>query len=176
MARKSLRHVSRRAPTFKDILVATLPNDRDDRSAVILAVAGLERGLERALRSRFRRMKGSDYQALFEGTGPLATMSGKIMMGYALGLYGPRTRHDLAVFNEIRNAFAHSAHDLTFRNKHLRDRTKGLHAMKPYLRVGAAIPGRDAFDSAIRHYSVPFSMAVHERHGKPAPLFTPPLN
>jgi DNA-binding MltR family transcriptional regulator len=136
-----------------------------------MAVAGLERSLERAIRSRLRRMKRADYQALFEGSGPLSTMSGKILMGYALGLYGPQTRHDLEIFNEIRNAFAHAAHNLTFKNRHLTNRTTGLHCMMPYLKNGDAEPGRDAFMQAIRRFYVPFSAISHNRSGKTEPLF-----
>lgn len=157
MARTSLRHVSRRAPNFRDLLGGMVDpgQRRDDRSAVIIGVAGLERGLERLLRAKFRRMRRADYQKLFEGTGPLATMSGKIQVGYALGLYGPKTRHDLEVFNEIRNVFAHAAHNITFKNKRLMDRASGLFALK-YATDNEV--GRDAFDVAIRHYFVPFAL------------------
>lgn len=163
MARRSLRHVSRRGPSMLDLLGSMVRGSetRDDRSHVITAVAGLERGLERLLRSQFRRMKKSDYDRLFEGTGPFATMSGKIQMGYAMGIYGPRTRHDLEIFNEIRNVFAHAPHNVTFKNKHLMNRTKGLWVMRY---DPEAEPGRDAFDMAMRHYFVPFSLVGHDRY------------
>ena len=93
-------------------------------------------------------------------------MSAKIQLGYALGLYDALTRHDLEIFNEIRNVFAHAPHNVTFRNKRLADRTTGLFAIKENLKSGDVISGRDAFDTAIRHYFVPFNLIKHQRYKK----------
>src|SRR5262249_54463894 len=109
---------------------------------------------------------------LFEGMGPLATFSAKIKLGYALGFYGPRTRHDFLIFNEIRNAFAHAPHPLTFKNKSIANRTTGLFVVSRRLKTGDIDPGREAFANAIRHYSVIFTMLPHPRSGKTAPLYS----
>jgi DNA-binding MltR family transcriptional regulator len=68
-------------------------------------------------------------ERLFVGSAPLATCSAKICIAYALGLIGRKTKHDLETINEVRNAFAHAAQSITFRNKQIRARMSGLHAM-----------------------------------------------
>jgi DNA-binding MltR family transcriptional regulator len=44
---------------------------------------------------------------LFGPMKPLSGFSAKIRMGFALGLYGERTFHDLELLRELRNLFAH---------------------------------------------------------------------
>jgi hypothetical protein len=70
-----------------------------DRVAAISATAFLDDSLRVVLRSRFISM-GRDWEdRIFSGLGaPLATLSSKIIMGYALGIYGPLTRKDLDTF------------------------------------------------------------------------------
>ena len=44
---------------------------------------------------------------LFSSFGPLSSFGARIAIAYAFGFFGERTRHDLRLLKEIRNAFAH---------------------------------------------------------------------
>jgi len=46
-------------------------------------------------------------ERLFEYDGPIGNFSPKIMIAYALGIFGPSTRHDLDLVRLMRNQFAH---------------------------------------------------------------------
>lgn len=123
MASRSLRHVIRKPMSRNDVLdTFTEYQKLDDRSAVIFAAAVIEVGLERLIRARMRKLGSDDYNALFSGTGPLASFSAKTRIAYALEFIGPATRHDLAIINEIRNVFAHAPRKITLKNKSVWDR------------------------------------------------------
>src|SRR5580704_5762255 len=56
-----------------------------------------------------------DKRYLFESDGgPLSSFHGKILIGFAIGMYGPATRHDLLAIKRIRNAFAHAPRSINF--------------------------------------------------------------
>jgi hypothetical protein len=52
-------------------------------------------------------------ERLFEGNGPLASFSNKILMAHGLSLYGEKFRHDIDLIRELRNGFAHCRHAMT---------------------------------------------------------------
>jgi hypothetical protein len=86
-----------------------------DRVAVISATAFLDDSLGVALRARFVPLGNGWADKIFSGSGgPLSTLSSKIVIGYALGLYGPITRKDLDTIRNVRNSFAHTALPLDF--------------------------------------------------------------
>jgi hypothetical protein len=79
-----------------------------DRAAVILQASNVENILESLIQTKMRQPLSNDLRdRMFDGNGPLATFSHKIMIGYALNLYGPMFRHDLDLIRELRNGFAH---------------------------------------------------------------------
>jgi hypothetical protein len=79
-----------------------------DRAAVILQASNVEGILESLLQTKMRQPLSNDLRdRLFDGNGPLSTFSHKVMLGYALELYGPVFRHDLDLIRELRNGFAH---------------------------------------------------------------------
>ncbi len=79
-----------------------------DRAAVILQASNVENILESLLQTKMRRPLSNDLRdRMFDGNGPLSTFSHKIMLGYAINLYGPVFRHDLDLIRELRNGFAH---------------------------------------------------------------------
>lgn len=79
-----------------------------DRAAVILQAANIERILESLLQTKMRQPLSSDLRdRMFDGNGPLSAFSHRIMLGFALNLYGPVYRHDLDLIRELRNGFAH---------------------------------------------------------------------
>jgi len=124
---KSLRHVIRKPVRPKDIqriICQTLEGDL--RCGIIRNTAVIERGLERHLRARMRKLTTEDNNALFGPNGALSTMSAKIRMAYSLGIIGPVTRHDLTAINDIRNVYAHSPFDVRLSNKYLQTKVLGI--------------------------------------------------
>jgi hypothetical protein len=51
----------------------------------------------------------------YDYRGPISDFSAKIKVGYAMGIYGPKTRSDLDLIRDIRNAFAHSLQPISFK-------------------------------------------------------------
>ena len=113
---EALSQLTRRAPSTIEFLeVLGELHSESERSAAIIGAAFVEDALQRALLSRMRSSLGSeDRRRLFGANGPLSTFSGKIIIGYATHLIGPRTRDDLDCIREIRNAFAHTVGSLSF--------------------------------------------------------------
>jgi len=90
-----------------------------DQAAVLVIGSYVERILEQAILSRLIKMTKPQIAGLFEN-GPLASMIAKNKMGLALGLYDAATFNDLEKIRQIRNAFAHSFHAITFKNPTIR--------------------------------------------------------
>jgi DNA-binding MltR family transcriptional regulator len=88
-----------------------------DIAVVILASSFLERVLRLSMVAAFRKNVASKtmISSVFEGKGPLSTLSAKIDVCVGLGHIAD-LRHDLKVINSIRNDFAHSPVEL-----HLKD-------------------------------------------------------
>jgi hypothetical protein len=83
-----------------------------DRAAGILLVSMVEDALDAALKKLFR--SGAPFSKLFSYEGPLGTFSAKIELGYALSLFGEKSRHDLDLLRRLRNGFAHYRAPLHF--------------------------------------------------------------
>jgi len=81
------------------------------RAAAVLVVIRLEDELESLIRKQFSR--ADDDQKLWKrlagpGPTPFGSLKSKIDVGYAFGLYGPKTRKMLERISSIRNKFAHN--------------------------------------------------------------------
>jgi hypothetical protein len=50
----------------------------------------------------------------FDYDGPMGTFASRIAVAYALGIFGPQTRHDLDLIRHLRNQFAHCRNPLSF--------------------------------------------------------------
>jgi hypothetical protein len=87
----------------------------DDRGVAVIFGALLESALETAIATHFA-IPTSESRRLFSYTdnGPLAEFSGKIAMGYALGVYEEHMHSDLKWISRIRNAFAHARVEVSF--------------------------------------------------------------
>jgi hypothetical protein len=89
--------------------------DESDRGFAIMAASFAETGLLWAI---LRRLPdgGPDVRSqTFEAAGaPLASFSAKIIMGRALGVYGPVIAKELNQVRTLRNAFAHSLKPIDF--------------------------------------------------------------
>lgn len=129
MPSNSLRKLTRKPVGLKAAVSAmgTAHREADDRSAAITAAALTEVAVEKAIKLRLRPLTKTEQRALFDGTAPLATFSAKIRMGYALGIYGRETRHDLESINAIRNVFAHSVHEVSFKSRAVIAKVYGMH-------------------------------------------------
>lgn len=132
MAKNPLKSLTRRPVSNNDAITAMLAASKsaDDRTAAIAGAALVEFALEKAILLCLRPLRKTEREGLFEGTAPLATFSAKIRIAYALGIYGTQERHDLTTINAIRNAFAHSVHELTFRSRRVRAKLYGMHKLQ----------------------------------------------
>ncbi len=120
MASRSLKHLSRRPLRFTDLTKALAGStDISDQALALLNATMVERTLEQVILSRMTRLKRKQRIELFEGMGPLSSFSAKIKMAHALAILGPRAMADIEIIKEIRNAFAHSFHPLTFKRKEI---------------------------------------------------------
>jgi hypothetical protein len=129
MASKSLHGLSRKPLTWKGKLDSMARALReDDREAALKSGSLVEVSLEHAIKARIIRLRKPELKSLFEGPqSPLGTFSAKIWIGYALGLYGAKAKHDLDAIKDIRNAFAHSPHHLDFRSRRIASRCYSMH-------------------------------------------------
>jgi hypothetical protein len=87
--------------------------------------AYLEQMLEDAILRRLTPEFGATpwREKLFGGDQPGAIdgFRSKIILGYALGLYSQQTREDFQTIRHIRNVFAHSRMNLSFKSKEIAD-------------------------------------------------------
>jgi DNA-binding MltR family transcriptional regulator len=100
----------------------------DDRTCAIILGAMLDNSLERLLLLHMEPLSKDERERLLYGGGPLSSFSAKIQIAFAFGLIGPKAKHDLDIFGEIRNVFGHAAHGVTFRNHSIKKRLTVLHA------------------------------------------------
>lgn len=104
--------------------------DGNPRVAAILAGARVQSVLRQAILFNLVPLKSKEDDDLFDRSGPLATFSAQIKIGYALGLYGTKVRHDLDVIRDIRNEFAHHLDDVDLGHVDFAGRLGGLHAVQ----------------------------------------------
>ena len=64
------------------------------------------------------------------GNGPLAPLSARIRMAYALGLLDANERKDFDIIREIRNVFAHAPMHIEFTTKEVADACEKLEILK----------------------------------------------
>jgi hypothetical protein len=113
-------------PKLRDLSVHPLTNT--EQSALLEAVAAttspistailgavlVEHELDSALRKRFRITDDKTWEEMVDERGILSSFSRKIMVGYAVRLYGAELRDNLNIIRAIRNAFAHSRRLINF--------------------------------------------------------------
>ncbi|HWA90567.1 MAG TPA: hypothetical protein VG889_11055 [Rhizomicrobium sp.] len=93
-----------------------------DRGCALILSAVIERRLESVIRSILREdLSNTEKIELFSHEGAMGSFSSKIQIGYALGIYGKKTKHDLTLIRHLRNAFAHTRKPLRFEMKVVRD-------------------------------------------------------
>lgn len=120
------RNRGKKKPTLQDltrepITEADFPDiereviEGTDRSAALVLCSIVDVALINAITTRIQLMSESEFDGLFFGAdAPLATLSAKIRIGKAVGLYQSKLEDGLNKIRRIRNAFAHSAKSLPF--------------------------------------------------------------
>jgi mannitol operon repressor len=108
----SKAHIRR---TFLEML-----RTRNDRGAAVLIATFVENELEKAIQAVLN-IRPKQRSRLFGRNAPLASLSNKASLAFALDIIGPQTFENLEHIREIRNAFAHSKRHISFRTKQVRD-------------------------------------------------------
>lgn len=106
----SLKKFVARHPSSAELskIVTALITEPNERSVALGMGAILEGALKLAIIPKIIIPEKEGENDLFGHQAPLRAFSAKIKMGFALGIYGPKTRADLDAIREVRNAFAHS--------------------------------------------------------------------
>jgi DNA-binding MltR family transcriptional regulator len=145
---KGLKKFAKERPTTEEIaqMFSEIRSDAP-RSAVVLAAALIDDVLSGAIRYRMVKLSKDEDDDLFEGNGPLASFSARIRMAYAPGIIGKKTRHDLNVIHEIRNAFAHVRRVMNFDTPEVSTLIKSLHSIKD-IENYQSLPIREMFSGA----------------------------
>lgn len=147
-------------------LAAEIPSDRalranlialdeldgafSDHAIALMGASIVEKALEVAVLSQLIVLTADERSRLFDydKRGPLSDLSAKIKIGYALGIFGHKTRDDLDAVRQIRNAFAHTLNVMTFEEDAVRDLCNALHLPK----TSSLITMHTAADTPKRQY------------------------
>src|SRR5882724_77069 len=101
-----------------DLGEVTEESDKSERGAVLLLGSHLENGLRIAVLNKLGVLEPDLRGSLHSGeSSPLSTFSRKIIMGRAIGLFGPETQDNLDAIRVLRNAFAHAYLPITFKTR-----------------------------------------------------------
>jgi DNA-binding MltR family transcriptional regulator len=105
----------------------------NDQAAAVAGAAHLEYALELMLKSFFRPLGTEDERRMFDGAanGILGTMSNKIRLAFAVYLINEEQYGDFKLINDIRNAFAHTLHNIDFNNHLIKEDCQKLKTYKP---------------------------------------------
>jgi len=110
-----------------------------DRVAAISCAAWVDDSLGAVLSKCFVEMGADWNNRIFNNaTAPLNSLSSKITLGYAMGLFGPLTCADLNIIRSVRNDFAHRAAPISFSEAEIAEKCKKL--TSPF-RMSAGITG-----------------------------------
>jgi hypothetical protein len=93
-----------------------------DRALALVLGAILEQALETAIMTHCTSLDGAEKRRLWAGSddAPIP-FSIKLRFGFALGIFGPRSRADLNIIRHVRNLFAHTKTSLEFGSSEVRD-------------------------------------------------------
>lgn len=95
-------------------MIVGMLNTENDRTVALVCSTLIEEALKDAILSRMVQLSRDDSDKLFSGYAPLASMSAKTLIAFALGIIGKKTRQNLQTLRAVRNAFAHARAPLTF--------------------------------------------------------------
>ena len=99
-----------------------------DRAAAITAAAYFDEILRLALLARLVPLDEKEIKKLFDDIeGVFTSTYSMALVGYAVGLYGPKTLKDLDLIRQVRNQFAHNTGVSKFTHRNVQWRCKKLH-------------------------------------------------
>lgn len=148
----SLRKILRE-PLTREHVVRVLAELRSDgpRGAAIVGGALIEDALQRLLLVNLPNLStNGDREGVFGRSGPLATFSAKISVGYGLGLFGPMTRQDLNLVRDIRNFFAHAKIAADFNTPAVASACERFHCLDGPIKSTFAAQPRRRYTSAVK--------------------------
>jgi DNA-binding MltR family transcriptional regulator len=109
--------------------IAREVNTGSPRGGAMVAAAFMDDFLMKLILLRLEMLSETEVEGLFAPERPLGSLSSKIKLGRALGLFGPRTAHDLNLVREIRNAFAHGLRKMSFETPEIRQLVGSLYVI-----------------------------------------------
>ncbi|WP_271525239.1 MltR family transcriptional regulator [Bradyrhizobium sp. CCBAU 53380] len=158
---KALKNLSRSlggTPEEINKLFAYMKKD-SARGAVASMSSLIEEALASAIKHRLVPLTEKEESNLFENNGPLSTLSSRINMGYALGIYGAKARRDLNLLREIRNAFVHSIRHIEFDTPEVAQLCRTFYCSEAIEGFKSDAPRDQYFQAATR---VTMCVALHE--------------
>lgn len=96
-------------------------NEGNDRAVAIVWSAMAEDALDRMMMRWMDHLTSDEKSVLSGHNSPISTFAGKIIIARVMGLLSKDDRKDLDIVRLIRNAFAHSAAELSFSTKEVAD-------------------------------------------------------
>ena len=118
-----------------------------DRSAAIIGAAFLDEHLKQLL-ANFMVDDPNEVKQLLSQESPLGSFGARIRAAYCLGLISRQYFESLKLIKDVRNAFAHQLHGLTFEDKDVADACKKLQALQPLKSRFAQTPRQMFVNSA----------------------------
>ncbi|PYS20758.1 MAG: hypothetical protein DMF72_20090 [Acidobacteria bacterium] len=118
-----------------------------DRSTAIIGAAFLDEHLKQLL-ANFMVDDSNEVKQLLSQESPLGSFGARIRAAYCLGLISRQYFESLKLIKDVRNAFAHQLHGLTFENKDVADACKKLQALQPLKSRFAQTPRQMFVNSA----------------------------
>ncbi len=118
---KALRNFAKSAnPQTSDERLRDELEGQNDRASFLLLGSFVENaaqaGLLRAMRAD---LSNEDKEALFDGTGPLSSLSARIQAAYAFNVIDREARNQLMQLKEMRNACAHTRRHISLETPEL---------------------------------------------------------
>jgi mannitol operon repressor len=104
--------------------------NESDRSAAIIGAAFLDEHLKQLL-TNFFVDDPKEVAHLLSSESPLGSFGARIRAAYCLGLVSREYFQSLKLIKDVRNAFAHQLHGLTFDDKEIAAACRKLQALQP---------------------------------------------
>lgn len=151
-SKKLLKHLP--SPEEMTQHLKDLLND-NDQAVALVGGAYLDATLETLLTSHFRVLPKEDEDRLFNSTtGILSSMAAKARLAYALRFIEKQQYEDIMLITQIRNAFAHTLHRVSFSNPLIKADCDALRTLNP------KVDGLDALEPKHKFLFVMVSLSA----------------